>query len=361
MGRPIVRLVCYLLGGAVLIVALIAGAIRLDQYALRWRAECLQSDIRSLELRKSTYADTRRLEDRWLDRTKESVCQPFWCDLAIFLNNTGSQHLGFLVNHPAAFAVYHTLGGRVAGVYSFIRVRDNLLWEKGISLGIEARSTEPDGRHVRYELMGSIETASFSWVSPRHPEYQIGGPNGCMGCKAGWVKFTAFADPKDVSRLADLNFACITRWHPCTQQADVLPTAWKELQSEESAATKAFDDCAPPVIRVLSQEARRIVLANVIKLERHADEALVSVRRVRDGVPQYADEWQENTYTIPTSAGVRIGDRLLVFDDAVCPAVLATEQNLTAARQGATEGWVSPIYSLGLPFGTFNPPKINVR
>jgi hypothetical protein len=307
MGRRILRLFGWLLSGSVLLAVLTAGAIRLDQYLLRWRAERFESDIRSLELHKSAYDDVRRLEGRWLEYVKEGVCKPYWCDLQILLNNTSSRHLEFLVNHPAVFSIYHALGGRVAGVYAFIRVRDNLLLEKGISLGIEAASTEPDGRYIRYELIGNIETVPFTWVSPRHPEYQIGGPSGCMGCKAGWVKFTAFADSKDVARLTDLNFTCITRWHPCTQQADILPTAWKEFQAEESAATKAFYDCTPQVIRVFSREARRIVSANVIKLERHADEALVSVRRIRDDVPQYADEWQENTYTIPHRRAFALG------------------------------------------------------
>lgn len=342
-------------------VALMAGAIRLDQYFLRWRGERLQSDIRSLELRKSTYVDARRLEDRWFDNVKEGICKPYWCDLQIFLSNTSSRHVEFLVNHPAVFAIYHDLGGRVGGVYSFVRVRDNLLLEKGISLGVEAASTEPDGRHIQYELEGSIETAPSTWVSPRHPEYQIGGPSACTSCKEGWVRFTAFADPKDISRLTDINFACFTRWRPCTEQADILPTAWKELRAENNDITKAFDDCTPPVVRVLSRKAHRVVLTNIVTLERHADETAVTVRRVPNGVPQNADEWQENTYTMPTSTGVRIGDQLLVFDDAICRAVLATNENLNAAQLGATEGWVSPVHTLGLPFGSSAPPKIDVR
>jgi hypothetical protein len=133
------------------------------------------------------------------------------------------------------------------------------------------------------------------------------------------------------------------------------------LQAEKNDIPRAFGDCTPPVIRVLSREAHRVVLANIIKLERHADETAVTVRRVPDGVPQDADGWQQNTYTIPTSTGVRLGDQLLVFDYTVCPAVLATNENLNAARLGATEGWVSPVHPLVLPFTNFSPPKIDVR
>ncbi len=360
--RWILRPLACIVGGAIVAIALFAGAVRFDQYLLRRRGERLQSDIRSLELRKSTYADVRRFEGRWLDEAKEGVCRPSWCDLSFTLYNAGSRHLQFLLNHPALVAIYHELGGRAAGVYSSIRIRDNLLLEKSISLGVATTSSEPDGRRIDYELVGSVETASLSWVSTGHPEYQIGGPNGCMGCRAGWVRFTPFADPKDVSRLTDINFTCITRWRPCTEQADILATAWKELQTEKADMTDAFDVCAPPVIRVLSREAHRVVLTKVIKLTRSADgSVVVTVRRVPNGVPPYAHEWQENTFTVDAIPGIHIGTQLLAFDDARCRAVQATEENLNAARLGAVEGWVSPAHSLGLPFGTFTSPRMDVR
>ncbi len=143
---------------------MLAGAIRLDQYVLRSRAERLQSDIRSLELRKSTYADARRLEDRWFDKTKEKVRRPSWCDLEIFLNNTSAQHLEFFLNHPAVVAIYHLFGGRVAAAHSFIQVRDNVLWGKGINVGIETLETRSDGRRVQYDLEGSIATDPILFV-----------------------------------------------------------------------------------------------------------------------------------------------------------------------------------------------------
>jgi len=127
MRRWIIRLLGLVLGGLVLggsllQIALLAIAIRLDQYLLRCRGERLQSDMRALELRKSTYADARRIEERWLDDTKEGVCRPSWCDLQISVKNTGWAHLEFLLNHLTIRAIYHRLGGRVAGTYAFIRV-----------------------------------------------------------------------------------------------------------------------------------------------------------------------------------------------------------------------------------------------
>jgi hypothetical protein len=105
MRRRILRLSAWLLSVAVLIVGLLAGAIRLDQYVLRWRGERLQSEIRSLELRKSTYADARQLEQRWFGDAKEGVCRPSWCDLQIFLGNVANRHIEFLALQALRFRV----------------------------------------------------------------------------------------------------------------------------------------------------------------------------------------------------------------------------------------------------------------
>jgi hypothetical protein len=352
-----------------LVTVLLAGAIRLDQYVLRWRGERLQADIRALELRKSTYADARRMEDLWFDNTKEGVCRPSSCELQIFFGNMSRQHLDFLVNHPAVFALYHTLGGRVADVSSFIQVSDNVLWGKAISLGIDTIETEPDGRHVQYELEGNIRTDDhFTWVSARHPEYQIGRPTGCLGCKVGWVKFTPFADPQDVLRLTDLNFACITRWSQCTEQADILPTAWKEVPAEvaERAQTGWYGmwRCTPAAIRVVSRQTHHVDLVQVIKLELKEPVPSMTVRRLSRVPFQLENSWPEFPLAVDPSDNIHVGDKLLHFEDG-CRTVPATAENMKAAQLGASEGWINPAHPLPLHFGEINPPirppKIDAR
>jgi hypothetical protein len=249
------------------------------------------------------------------------------------------------------------------------------LWAKGIGLGIGTVSRRPDGTRVEYTLMGSVGTDSLTWISPRHPEYQIGGPTACTSCKMGWVKFTPFADPRDISRLSDINFSCITRWRPCTEQADILPTAWKEMKAQKTATIDDFyadfNACTPPVIRVLSREAHRLVFAGVIKKEHDPDGDAITLREIPEGVPQHPDPWR--IAIRPSFAGVRLGERLLMLDNMQCPAARATEENLIAARLGTSEGasegtsedppegWASPPHRLAPPFDTFKPPKIDVR
>jgi hypothetical protein len=363
MGRKIARVSKWLIAAAIAVALLLAAAIHLDAYALRWRGERLQSDIRSLELRKSTYADARRLEHRWWDESEEGVCRPSWCDLQILLRNAGARHTQFLVNHPAILAIYHSFGGRIAGVYSFVRVRDGLVWGKGISMGIDTLVTEPDGRHVQYELIGATGTDDhFIWVSARHPEYEIGGPTACESCREGWVKFTAFADPQDVLRLTDLNFSCLARWHFfCTEQADILPTAWKELLAEAAQpAQNGPDSCTLAMIRVLSRQTRHVDLVKVIKLDLKEPVPTMTVRRLSRVPFQLENWWPEFSLVVDPSDNVHLGDKLLHLGDR-CQTVPATAENIEAARLGAGEGWISPAHPLSLPIGAFKRPNIDIR
>jgi len=361
MGRKIARTLARFAALLCIAIFLLALGIRLDQYLLRFRAERLLSDIRSLELRKSTYEDARRLEDRWLDESKEAVCRASSCDLQISVGNMGTRHLNFLLNHLIVRAVYHGLGGRVAGAGAFLRVRDNLLWGKGIGRAIETLSTESDGRNVEYDLEGSIGTDDhFTWVSARHPEYQIGGPTACTSCRAGWVNFTPFADPQDVLRLTDLNFACLTRWRHCTEQADILPTAWKEMRAEVAqAAHNGRAPCTPAMIRVLSRQTHRVDLVKVIKLELEGAVPLMTVRRLSRVPFQLENWWPEFPLVVDASDNIHLGDRLLLFGDG-CQTVPATVENMNAAQLGASEGWISPAPPLDLPFAPAKP-KIDVR
>ena len=183
----------------------------------------------------------------------------------------------------------------------------------------------------------------------------------CTSCRLGWVKFTPFADPKDVLRLTDLNFACLTRWHPCKEQADILPTAWKELRAEAAEDTPQRSRlCTPIMIRVLSRQAHCVDLVKIIKLEHEGAVPLMTLRRLPESVPECAGQWQEFPLAVDPSDGFHLGDRLLVLDGGTY-RVPATAENLSAAQLGAGEGWVSPAHAVGLPFGTFKPPRIDVH
>jgi hypothetical protein len=65
-----------------------------------------------------------------------------------------------------------------------------------------------------------------------HPNYLISRPGGCEICISGYVHFTPYADPGDIRRLMQLNLSCLTRIHPCLDQNDIMPAAWKQYLAE---------------------------------------------------------------------------------------------------------------------------------
>lgn len=277
--------------------------------------------------------------DHWSDETREGTCRREWCDVDITLGNFVWRHGEFFVSHPRVLHTYRRLGGRYAWIFSTIRVRDGTVWEKNIQLYVASISVPgPDGGRFDYTLIGRAGSGPLNWTSPQHPEYRFGGPGGgCDGCTEGSVVFTPFADPADVRRLMDLNFDCITRWHPCTERAEILPTAWKELQAEMRIRKEDHGECTPAMIRVLSREAQRVPLAIVIRVEHSGDGYAVTVHR--EGNPNdliFAYQPREYTFAEPASVVFRKGDRLLLLDDG-CYAVKATEENLKAAQLGVSE------------------------
>lgn len=140
---------------------------------------------------------------------------------------------------------YMLLGGRPATITASAGMRDGVVWSKGFSVVIETYwhnipDFNPD-RWFEYSLIattGSVPQLDFSgqnWVDPQitlHPNYIISRPGGCEICIMGYVHFTPYADPADIRRLMQLNLSCLTRIHPCLDQSDIMPAAWKQYLEE---------------------------------------------------------------------------------------------------------------------------------
>ncbi len=86
--RKILRTLGWVIAGLCAIALILAAAIRVDQYLLRRKAERLLADLKSLEMRKSTYQDARQVIDRWDEEMhQEGSCQPSRCDVRISLGD----------------------------------------------------------------------------------------------------------------------------------------------------------------------------------------------------------------------------------------------------------------------------------
>jgi hypothetical protein len=71
MGRKVRQLLSWVAAVFCLSVHLLIAGTRLDNYALQRRAERLLVDIRSLELRRSTFSDAQSVADRWISEEEQ--------------------------------------------------------------------------------------------------------------------------------------------------------------------------------------------------------------------------------------------------------------------------------------------------
>ena len=348
MGRRILRRLAWLLGAASLSIFLLAGSIRLDQYLLRRRAEHLLSDIRSLELRKASYADAQRIIDLWSPAVQPAgPCQGSWCDTEISLQNIAWRFAGFFGNHQRILSLYRQIGGRAAFVRASIRVRNNIVWGKSFAVYVDSTYVDDgNGGRFYFTLIGRVRSGSPSRISPLHPEYAIGSPGGCTGCVEGHVVFTPFADAADIQRLSDVNLSCLTRLHPCVTQSDILPSAWKELADEQNYGESVDRPCTAPMIRTLSRESRRVVVGVADPKESANSKDTIVLKLERELKPGNLENSIQE-YKVPATQ-LHSGTRFILFfwvpqmQDAQNCLAPATPENLTIANQGVLEDWSDP-------------------
>ena len=97
--RILVRVVLF----SLLSLATTAAAIQIEQRLLRTRAEHLIEDIRSLELRRSTWADAQRVLARWgAAGHYEGSCASSSCDYEVEFGDIFADHPRLVVDAPWA-------------------------------------------------------------------------------------------------------------------------------------------------------------------------------------------------------------------------------------------------------------------
>lgn len=359
--KKILRLLAWVTAGLGVIVLIPAAAIRVDQYLLRRNAEHLLADLKSLEERKSTYDDARKVIDRWQDSTRQkSPCEPNRCDVEIGVGDFFNRHQEFFIRHQKLVQIWRILGGRPALIDGYIRVRRDVVWGNGIRALVLSRSTRY-GNDIN--LAARMGTGSPAFISDLHPEYDVGIGRPTTGAfsSGAYADFTPYADPADVRRLMDIDFSCLTKWHSCQTGADIAPAAWKEATAEtekRAAGNLAEPTCGPSIIRVLARESRRAVIGEVSGIELYpgssGDPSFASVRVVlKDDLKHnnfsFLSALKDYSFSEPLPVKEEIGERYILFfryaqgpyldENRACALLPATEHNLEAVRRGVAEDW----------------------
>lgn len=318
-----------------------------------------------LELRKSTYADARRIVDRW--RRESRDLGPYrgeWCDVEISFSNFAWNQSTFILNTPVRSRIFRWLVARPAAVDATIRVRNSVVLGKTIEEYVTGPCDESNGFAFCRTVMGRARTGERRFIDSRHPEYSIFRPSGCLGCVDAQVVFSPYANPADVRRLTDLNFACITQWSPCETESDILPTAWAQSETEHAQSLDAIGSCAGTV-RALSRQMRHVPLASVENVVNAGEGPQITVRWEEPPRPLEHDR-QQNVFPVSNGSQVRKGERLLIFESEVfhridaCAITPATEENLRVAREGVSEDLSDHVNPPYLPFGEVRPPSVDM-
>src|SRR5260370_29674556 len=360
MRHSLPRMVRFLLYSGVsflFILIVLAGLIQVEERIFRHRAERLLDDIRSIDLRHTTFQQVGASSERWTVFFSHDVpCSKEHCDFRIVFGAPGFGPASTLLNRMFADS-YWLLGGHAAAVVATINVRNGFVWGESYSLGVD------------YELIGEIATRpwaeTYNLVSPsfrKHPEYDI-GRYPCRGCVGIEVHFSPFADPADIRRLSQFNFACVTRLRRCRREEDIMPIAMAQAWKKEERIEDGHEqlNCEFGSIQIMSRDLENAAVVDVIDnhevLENDPDEGRILRVRLIERIKR-ATLWQLGTMgTVETRASLafppmndlkslRLGDRVIILftsDGAqkhvaeMCGVMPYTAANLAMVRLGAAQ------------------------
>jgi hypothetical protein len=257
-------------------------------------------------------------------------------------------------------------------------MRDGVVWSKGFYVHIEnyGHPAEWSGTfRTEYTLIAGAYSASRlggrfgGLVDPQlliHPDYVIDRPSGCTICVAGWTKFTPYADPQDVHRLMQLDLSCLTSWHSCLTQSDIMPVPWAEYLAEHSDVPVSSEKAqCPQYTRALGRDSTDVALVETLRYQDVIDSqgyhtGVAKVRLV-DSLKGVAD-WRIGVVRqisvqeaiLGEHLKLSVGSELILFrargpssdpwtvSVSPCPITWANQSNLTLVGQGIVEDYLFP-------------------
>ena len=371
-------------------ILLTIGSTQIEQHFFRRRAKRLLDQIDALELRKTPWDSAKREFQTWGGAAKyDPKCNEHQCTLRVTLNDfvlscvfgsdwptriddylryrlrlwSQSRPLASVLEKSVNLSLY--VGVRPAQIMASIGMRDGIVWEKSFSARTEVLSPPGScsgGGRCPYTLIGTAYTVprfmvagdgAPSFAVLLHPNYTIGRPSGCMGCVMVWANFTPYVDPADAHRLMQFNLSCLTSWHPCRYESDIMPAAWAEKEAEQ-VRIKALPDqlqCSPDVLQLLGRDAGNIAVGEIVSDQMRMLDQLYHFTRVRWLEMLKRKRWKEDAYgnlTISADGALRMrrhrkfiflfsdfsGPGVTIEPEGRCPIVPADEVNLNSVRKG---------------------------
>ena len=286
--RRILRITAFTVG--VLLLGTVA-LVRIQQQILRWRAERLLSDIRSLQLGRSTWADAQKIMTRWgAWGFYEGSCTEKRCAYQIAFRDVsrtflvmsvpdGSLHAEPQEHNAWILKAYRILGGQSALIAARVEVIDGVIWGKDyeLYLNIPGGSNMNEGEYVLAAYAETVWKSKdlHSSYTAIPTDYRIGRREPCSGCESIEAQYTPYADPKFISDVMNFNLDCLTRLILCRHPEQIAPGMWQRADEDERNAKKSGDgspaNLCPISPEVLGREQENGALVEV--METHIEQS----------------------------------------------------------------------------------------
>jgi hypothetical protein len=359
MSRPsrVRRLLWYLALALIAVLIIVVGTLRIQQWALRHRAERLLADIQQIELGKTSFEDAQKLFGRWGKWGRyRGECTRRHCLFSIALRD-------FLDGHPSLFKqaslsfLYSALGGRPTDVYAGATVIDGVVWEKWFGFGTSSRGI----------AQADAEASTASWLPAMderfalHPNHEV-VPLRLAPCVSIRAKFTPYEDLAEVRRLMQFNLSSITHWGFAREKDDVMPAACAEAREEKYLVVLPSSHGQPDLPRhesleYLARDAGRVAVFKMVSKPSQSGDPWAPWKldaRLEEPLKRYSPqdvgavrELHLHCSDVGWVPDTRVGERYLIFTDwdpesdtVTCGGVVpVTEENLAATRRGIAQDY----------------------
>jgi hypothetical protein len=268
------KLCKWVLTSLLVIYLVLLATVQISQRITRRRAEHLLSDLRGLQLERSSWSDTQALMQRWGRwGAYKGTCDADHCEYEIQFDSVGMVTRPLVISKPffdlfsrSVQMATSVLGAHLPFVEGGFRLQNNLVIGTSFSL---ATNVPGAGNPLFSGVIGTrtrnLEPYDLWPEKDPHPEYRTVLRTGTIGYF--FTQFTAATKPEDVKWLTAVNFSCITRWVPCREMGDLLPSAWAKYKAESKRVSATWDrigNCAYP-LEDLVQASERVALVQVEK------------------------------------------------------------------------------------------------
>ena len=269
------KLCKWVLTSLLVIYLVLLAAVQISQRITRRRAEHLLSDLRGLQLERSSWSDAQALMQRWGRwGGYKGTCDADHCEYEIQFDSVGIGAGRIVIPEPFFYPVFRSvqmatsvLGARLPYVAGGFRLQNNLVVGTWFSLATDVPEVPgyPLFSHVTGTSTRNLEPYNLWPEKDPHPDYRTVLRTGTVGIF--FTQFTAATKPEDVEWLTAFNFSCMTRWVPCEGMGDLLPTAWAKNRAESkqvSAIWERIGNCTYP-LKDLVEASERVALVQVEK------------------------------------------------------------------------------------------------